>query len=71
MIALETAHYSECSHWLHKIARVEAEGIMIVPFCLSSDVQLVHQIVDVPRALLQQLIMTMLKVPEKEHEFHP
>ena len=32
MIPLETAHYSECNHWLHKIARVEEEGIMIVRF---------------------------------------
>jgi len=54
-----------------KIARAEAEGIMIVPFCLPSHVQLVHLRVDVPRTFPQRLIMTMLKMPGKEDEFRP
>ena len=41
----------------------------IVPLGLSSHIQLVHLILSVPRA--QQLIMTMLKMPGKEHEFRP
>ena len=31
--------FSFIAHCLHKIARVEAEGIMIVPLGLSSDIQ--------------------------------
>ena len=61
--------FSLITHCLHKIARVEAEGIMIVPLGLSSHIQLVHLILNVPRA--QQLIVTMLKMPGKEHEFRP
>ena len=38
------------AHCLHKIARVEAEGIMIVPLGLSSHIQLVHLMLNVPRA---------------------
>ena len=63
--------FSLIAHCLHKTERVEAEGIMIVPFGLSNHIKLVHLIVDVPRTALQQLIMTMLKMPGKEHEFHP
>ena len=61
--------FSLIAHCLHKIARVEAEGIMIVPFGLPSHIQLVHLILNVPRT--QQLIVTMLKMPGKEHEFRP
>ena len=57
--------FSLITHCLHKIAKVEAEGITIVPFGLSSHIQLVHRIVDVPRAYLHQLIMTMLTIPGK------
>jgi len=63
--------FSLIAHCLHKIVGVEAEGIMIVPFGLPSHAQVVHLIVDVPRTLPQQLIMTMLKMPGKEHEFRP
>ena len=61
--------FSLIAHCLHRIERVEAEGKMIVPLGLSSHIQLVHLILSVPRA--QQLIVTMLKMPGKEHEFRP
>ena len=61
--------FSLIAHCLHRIESVEAEGKMIVPLGLSSHIQLLHLILIVPRA--QQLIVTMLKMPGKEHEFRP
>ena len=63
--------FSLISHCLHKIVRVEAEG-MIDCFLLAYPALyscLICPTVDVPRTLLQQL--SMLKMPGKEHEARP
>ena len=59
------------AHCLHKIVRVEAEG-MNDCFLLAypaSHVQLLCLTVDVPKTLPQQL--SMLEMPGKEHEARP